>query len=82
MDDEYAQVFGPERPGRVRCLGRGPTPSKLVRRSTGTRAEIENSEMVVQLKTEVKELGAQVKAMSTFIQQILGTSTRDQVIIK
>ncbi|KAH0853821.1 hypothetical protein HID58_092849, partial [Brassica napus] len=34
LDDVYAQVFGPERPGRVRCLGRGPTPSKLVRRST------------------------------------------------
>ncbi|XP_023644240.1 uncharacterized protein LOC111832134 [Capsella rubella] len=78
LDDEYAQVFGLKRPGRVRCLGHGPTPSKLVRHSTGTRADIENSEMVVQLKTEVNELGAQVKAMSTFIRQILGTSTRDQ----
>ncbi|KAL0668919.1 hypothetical protein Bca4012_031623 [Brassica carinata] len=27
LDDEYAQVFGPERPGRVRRVVRGPTPS-------------------------------------------------------
>ncbi|WZZ26304.1 hypothetical protein YC2023_009705 [Brassica napus] len=37
LDDEYAQVFGPERPGRVRCVGRGPTPSKLVNHSLVTR---------------------------------------------
>ncbi|KAL0828119.1 hypothetical protein Bca101_051797 [Brassica carinata] len=30
LDNEYAQVFGPKRPGQVRCVGRGPTPSKLV----------------------------------------------------
>ncbi|WZZ34771.1 hypothetical protein YC2023_018172 [Brassica napus] len=42
LDDEYAQVFGPERPGRVQCVGRGPTPSKLVNHSPVTRQEIEN----------------------------------------
>ncbi|CAH8382768.1 unnamed protein product [Eruca vesicaria subsp. sativa] len=78
LDDEYAQVFGPERPGRVRCVGRGPTPSKLVCRSTATRPDIENSEMVVELKTQVKELSDQVKGMTTFIQQIIGTSTGEQ----
>ncbi|XP_048592046.1 uncharacterized protein LOC111213214 isoform X3 [Brassica napus] len=78
LDDVYAQVFGPERPGRVRCLGRGPTPSKLVRRSTVTIQDIENSGMVVELKTQVKELSDQVKGMTTFIQQIIGTSTGEQ----
>ncbi|CAH8337330.1 unnamed protein product [Eruca vesicaria subsp. sativa] len=78
LDDEYAQVFGPERPGRVRCVGRGPTPSKLVCRSTATRPDIENSEMVVELKSQVKELSDQVKGMSTFIQQIIGTSSGEQ----
>ncbi|CAH2035775.1 unnamed protein product [Thlaspi arvense] len=78
LDDEYAQVFGPERSGRVRCIGRGPTPSKLLRRSVVRVAEIENSETIVELKAEVKGLGDQVKAMSTFIQQILGTSTSKQ----
>lgn len=81
LDDEFAQVFGPERPGRVRCVGRGPTPSKLVRRCTATRQEVDNSEMVVGLQTQVKELSNQVKGMSTFIQQIIGTSTGEHVII-
>ncbi|KAF2604676.1 hypothetical protein F2Q70_00027474 [Brassica cretica] len=78
LDDVYAQVFGPERPGRVRCLGRGPTPSKLVRRSTVTTQDIENSGMVVELKTQVKELSDQVKGMTMFIQQIISTSTDEQ----
>uniref|UniRef100_A0A0D3C0J5 Uncharacterized protein n=2 Tax=Brassica oleracea TaxID=3712 RepID=A0A0D3C0J5_BRAOL len=78
LDDVYAQVFGPERPGRVHCLGRGPTPLKLVRRSTVTTQDIENSGMVVELKTQVKELSDQVKGMTTFIQQIISTSTGEQ----
>ncbi|KAL0842840.1 hypothetical protein Bca101_016085 [Brassica carinata] len=78
LDDEFAQVFGPERPGRVRCVGRGPTPSKLVRRCTATRQEVENSEIVVGLQTQVKDLSDQVKGMTTFIQQIIGTSTGEQ----
>ncbi|OAP06434.1 hypothetical protein AXX17_AT3G33290 [Arabidopsis thaliana] len=79
LDDEYSQVFGPERPGRVRCVGRGPTPSRLVRHSNATRRQdIENSELVAQLKTQVKTLGDQVNAMSTFLGQILGNSTGEQ----
>ncbi|KAF3565454.1 hypothetical protein DY000_02014945 [Brassica cretica] len=78
LDDEYAQVFGPERPGRVQCVGRGPTPSKLVNHSPVTRQEIENSEMVIDLKSQVKELSDQVKGMTTFIQQVIGTSTGEQ----
>ena len=82
LDDEYSQVFGPERPGRVHCVGRGPTPSRLVRHSNATRRkDIENSELVAQLKTQVKTLGDQVNAMSTFLGQILGNSTGEQVII-
>ncbi|CAN7000861.1 unnamed protein product [Brassica oleracea var. botrytis] len=75
LDYEYAQVFGPERPGRVQCVGRGPTPSKLVNHSPVMRQEIENSEMVIDLKSQVKELSDQVKGMTTFIQQVIGTST-------
>ncbi|KAG7572515.1 putative transposase Ptta/En/Spm plant [Arabidopsis suecica] len=78
LDDEFAQVFGPERPGRVRCVGRGPTPSKLVKRSTTSIEEIENSEMVVELKTQVKQLSDQVNGLTTFVQKIIGTSTADQ----
>ncbi|CAN7016893.1 unnamed protein product [Brassica rapa subsp. trilocularis] len=75
LDDEYAQVFDPERLGQVRCVGRGHTPSKLVCRSTANRQDIENSEMVIELKTQKNELSYQVKWMTTFIQQIIGTST-------
>ncbi|CAN6914088.1 unnamed protein product, partial [Brassica oleracea] len=78
LADEYAQVFGPERPGRVQCVGRGPTPSKLVNHSPVTRQEIENSEMVIDLKSQVKDLSDQVKGMTTFIQQVIGTSTGEQ----
>ncbi|XP_048620313.1 uncharacterized protein LOC111213807 [Brassica napus] len=78
LDDEYAQVFGPERPGRVQCVGPGPTPSKLVNHSPVTRQEIENSEMVIDLKSQVKELSDQVKGMTTFIQQVIDTSTSEQ----
>ncbi|KAG7543172.1 hypothetical protein ISN45_Aa07g030980 [Arabidopsis thaliana x Arabidopsis arenosa] len=78
LDDEFAQVFGLERPGRVRCVGRGPTPSKLVKHLTTSTAEIENSEMVVELKTQVKQLSDQVNGLTTFVQKIIGTSTADQ----
>ncbi|CAF2072788.1 unnamed protein product [Brassica napus] len=57
LDDEYAQVFGPERPGRI-----------------------ENSEMVIDLKSQVKELSDQVKGMTTFIQQVIGTSTGEHLL--
>ncbi|CAL9221444.1 unnamed protein product, partial [Arabidopsis halleri] len=58
---------------------RGPTPSRLVKHSSAPRRqETENSELVVQLKAQVKALGDQVNGMSKFFQQILGTSTREQ----
>lgn len=79
LDDEYAQVFGPERPGRVRCVGRGPTPSKLARRSTATRPEIENSQKVVELERQVTGLVDQVHGLTSFVQQILGSSIPEQV---
>ncbi|CAF2029621.1 unnamed protein product [Brassica napus] len=59
LDDEYAQVFGPERPGRI-----------------------ENSEMVIDLKSQVKELSDQVKGMTTFIQQVIDTSTGEQARVR
>ncbi|CAF1852355.1 unnamed protein product [Brassica napus] len=52
---------------------------KLVCRSTANRQDVENSEMVVELKTQVSELSDQVKGMTTFIQQIIGTSTGEHV---
>ncbi|CAH2065863.1 unnamed protein product [Thlaspi arvense] len=65
LDDEYARVFGPERPGRIRGVGRGPTPSTLARRSAATRAETENSEVIVQLQEEVKGFKDQATAWTS-----------------
>ncbi|CAH2052214.1 unnamed protein product [Thlaspi arvense] len=38
--DEFSQVFGSERPGRVRCVGLGPTPSTFFKNRTSYEAEI------------------------------------------
>ena len=88
LDDEYAQVFGPERPVDLHLQTSVPLNCcswtytfKLVCRSTANRQDVENSEMVVELKTQVSELSDQVKGMTTFIQQIIGTSTGEHVII-
>ena len=82
LDDEYCQVFGLERPGRVCCVGRGPTPSKLVRWcSTASRADIENSEIVNESSTQVKASLLQVQGLTTFITNILSSSSGELVII-
>ncbi|XP_019101798.1 PREDICTED: uncharacterized protein LOC104793861 [Camelina sativa] len=77
LDDEYSQVFGPERSGRVRCVGRGPTPSKFFKRSTAARTEAENAE-VVQMRTKMASLENNVKNLTGILQQLLSTTTSDQ----
>ncbi|XP_024011135.1 uncharacterized protein LOC112086443 [Eutrema salsugineum] len=81
LDDEYAQVFGPERPGRIRCVGRGPTPSKLFGKTTQVTPEIENSEAYIRMKTNMKGLEETNKSMSMFIQQILAAQSGEQASI-
>ncbi|XP_010438340.1 PREDICTED: uncharacterized protein LOC104721962 [Camelina sativa] len=77
LDDEYSRVFGPERSGRVRCVGRGPTPSKFFKRSTAARTEAENAE-VVQMRTKMASLENNVKNLTGILQQLLSTTTSDQ----
>ncbi|CAH8391971.1 unnamed protein product [Eruca vesicaria subsp. sativa] len=74
LDDEYSKVFGPERSGRVRCLGRGPTPSKLLKMSSTPNVEASNSE-VVELKSQVSGLQSQVQNLAGMIQQLVGATT-------
>ncbi|CAH8361557.1 unnamed protein product [Eruca vesicaria subsp. sativa] len=59
LDYEYSKIVGPERSGRACCLGRGPTPSKLLKMSNTPNLEALNSE-VVELKSQVSELQTQV----------------------
>lgn len=79
LDDEYSKVFGPERSGRVRCVGRGPTPSKLLKYSTTPILDTPNSE-VVELRSQVSGLQSQVQNLAGFIQQLVGGTTA-QVIL-
>ncbi|KAG5405842.1 hypothetical protein IGI04_011961 [Brassica rapa subsp. trilocularis] len=74
LDDEYSKVFGPERSGRVRCLGRGPTPSKLLKMSNTPNLAASNSE-VVELKSQVSGLQSQVQNLAGMIQQLVGATT-------
>ncbi|CAH8311353.1 unnamed protein product [Eruca vesicaria subsp. sativa] len=74
LDDEYSKVFGPERSGRVRCLGRGPTPSKLLKMSSTPNVEASKSE-VVELKSQVSGLQSQVQNLAGMIQQLVGAIT-------
>ncbi|CAH8370895.1 unnamed protein product [Eruca vesicaria subsp. sativa] len=76
LDDEYSRVFGPERSGRVRCVGRGPTPSKLAKQCTAARSEANNAE-VVQMKTKMTSLENQVESLTGIIQQLLNTRSND-----
>ncbi|CAA7038926.1 unnamed protein product [Microthlaspi erraticum] len=81
LNDEYSQVFGPECSGRIRCIGRGPTPSKLVKRTNQARYEAyltANAE-VVQMKTKMTSLETQVESLTGIIQQLLGNKTNDQI---
>ncbi|XP_020866033.1 uncharacterized protein LOC110224375 isoform X1 [Arabidopsis lyrata subsp. lyrata] len=74
LDDEYSKVFGPERSGRVRCVGRGPTPSKLPKCSPTPILDATNSE-VVELRSQVSGLQSQVQNLAGIIQQLVGAST-------
>lgn len=74
LDDEYSKVFGPERSGRVRCVGRGPTPSKLPKCSPTPILDATNSE-AVELRSQVSGLQSQVQNLAGIIQQLVGAST-------
>ncbi|WZZ64977.1 hypothetical protein YC2023_076347 [Brassica napus] len=80
LNDEYSKVFGPERSGRVRCLGRGPTPSKLLKMSNTPNLEASNSE-VFELKSQVSGLQSQVQNSAGMIQQLVGATTVQGCII-
>lgn len=80
LNDEYAQVFGPKCPGRVRCVGRGPTPSKFLGRSTAISSGTENFE-IAQLKMQSKALEDQVTNMSSLFHKMFSVASVDQVIL-
>ncbi|MQM00709.1 hypothetical protein Taro_033450, partial [Colocasia esculenta] len=65
--DIYSQVFGEDKPGRVRGLGTGPTPATL----WGKTSDI--------LKDENKKLGDRVKDLEERITKLERTDSKFQV---
>ncbi|CAA7015116.1 unnamed protein product [Microthlaspi erraticum] len=57
-DDEFSQVFGPERPGRVRCVGLDPTPSSFFKNRTSYETE------VIGLRNTVRDLHKKMDKMN------------------
>ncbi|KAF9604450.1 hypothetical protein IFM89_006732, partial [Coptis chinensis] len=58
QDDAISQLFGPERPGHVRGVGFGVTPSQISILS-------ESKEKVVQLERQVEELSRKVSSIES-----------------
>lgn len=68
-NDAIAQVFGPEHSGRVRCLGRGVTPSTYISSLESTSTI--NVE-IVEIKSTVKNLADKVDIVASALQAYIG----------
>lgn len=66
-NDAVAQVFGPEHSGRVRCVGRGPTPSKYFSSSDFTLSNLE----MVEMKSKMKILEDKVDVVASALQALV-----------
>ncbi|CAA7043135.1 unnamed protein product [Microthlaspi erraticum] len=66
--EAYEQVFGPENSGRVRCVGRGPTPSKYFSNLECTSST-----------AEVKHLKGRVKDLEDKLDMVLSSSSTTEV---
>ncbi|MQL98690.1 hypothetical protein Taro_031404 [Colocasia esculenta] len=64
-DDIYSQVFGKERPGRVRGVGTGPTPTSLWGTSSQCQAQLRA--VNAQLNAMVKELAERLGKVESII---------------
>ncbi|MQL92658.1 hypothetical protein Taro_025281, partial [Colocasia esculenta] len=67
-DDIYSQVFGKDRPGRVRGVGTGPTPTSLWGTSSQCQAQLraENA----QLNDMVKELAERLGKVESIVVEL------------
>ena len=67
QNDSIAQVFGKEKPGRVRGVGFGPTPSQLFgpnSHGSGNEVQLEESQRkLLELQAELEDEKLKRKAM-------------------
>ncbi|CAA7029075.1 unnamed protein product [Microthlaspi erraticum] len=73
--DAVTQVFGPEHSGRVRCVGRGPAPTKYFSSLDSTMSY--NVE-IVEMKSTIKNLADKVEIIASALHKAL-TCNRFQV---
>ncbi|CAL9227177.1 unnamed protein product [Arabidopsis halleri] len=66
-NDAVAQVFGPEHSGRVRCVGRGPTPSKYFSSIESTSSNLE----MVEMKSKMKILEDKFDIVASALQVLI-----------
>ncbi|KAG7585534.1 putative transposase Ptta/En/Spm plant [Arabidopsis thaliana x Arabidopsis arenosa] len=66
-NDAVAQVFGPEHSGRVRCVGRGPTPSKYFSSFGSTTSNLE----MVEMKSKMKILEDKFDIVASALQVLI-----------
>ncbi|MQM15896.1 hypothetical protein Taro_048849, partial [Colocasia esculenta] len=67
-DDIYSQVFGKERPGRVRGVGTGPTPASLWGTSSQCQAQLREEN--AQLNAMVKELSERLGKVESIVVEV------------
>lgn len=74
--DVFQQVFGPEKPGRVRCIGRGPTPSKFF---SNLESSLPNSEIIA-MKARMKDMEEKLQIVTDALYTLAGSRSHFQVM--
>lgn len=68
-NDEFSQVFGAERPGSVRCVGLGPTPSTFFQSRPTTTAD---KTEVTSLRNKVNYLEDELEKLRDMVKSFVG----------
>ncbi|CAH2060367.1 unnamed protein product, partial [Thlaspi arvense] len=75
--DAFKQVFGPEQPGRVRCVGRGPTPSKYF---SNSECNSSTTTEMIYIKSKIKGLADKLDVVTNAVYALI--ESRKQVHIQ
>ncbi|XP_019097237.1 PREDICTED: uncharacterized protein LOC109124838 [Camelina sativa] len=69
--DAFEQVFGSEHSGRVRCVGRGPTPSKYFQ---NLESQVRSNSEILELKSRMKGLEDKLDIVANALQIIISNN--------
>ena len=70
--DRYAQVIGPERRGRIRCVGLRPTPSSYSANTSriSTQPASSNNEEMMEMQDKMKAMESKISSLQHTIQMM------------